>query len=167
MVIITNMERKDLVAQKLAELDVACRGAGLPVTSQRRVVMAVLAGRSDHPTAEEVYEAVQWQLPEVSRTTVYRVLDLLVRLAVASRIHSPSARARFDAEVRQHHHAICRVCEQVVDLRAPDFDDIPVPSGDAAGGFVLTGYVVSFSGICKVCEAGGAARSTHEGNTYH
>jgi Fur family peroxide stress response transcriptional regulator len=143
------------IDHKLAALDLACRRAGLPITAQRRVIMATLAGRHDHPTADEVYEEVRDQLPEVSKATVYRVLDLLVRLGVATRIHSPASRGHFDAEVRQHHHAICSRCERVVDLHAPDFDDIPVPAGELADGFRLSGYTVNFQGVCKACASSG------------
>jgi len=134
----------------MLQLAMACRKAGLPVTSQRLVIMAALASRLDHPTADDIFEVVKETLPGISRTTVYRVLDLLVRLGVAVRIHSPAARSRFDADIRRHHHAVCQVCERVVDLPAPAFDGISIPDGKAAA-FTVSGYSVKFIGACLAC----------------
>ena len=144
------MCRRGYVNEKIAALEQACRNAGLPFTAQRRVIMEVLAGRIDHPTADEIYESASRRLPGVSRTTVYRVLDTLVRLKVAIRISSPSASTRYDADTDRHHHAICQRCEAVTDLRAPGFDDIPLPE-ERTPGFSCTGYTVNFTGICPAC----------------
>jgi Fur family peroxide stress response transcriptional regulator len=100
-----------------------------------------------------VYESVKGLLPGVSRTTVYRVLDLLVRLHVAIRINSPSARVRYDADVNRHHHAICQACEAVVDLHAPEFDGISLPR-EATAEFSFNDYSVNFTGICQTCQKG-------------
>jgi Fe2+ or Zn2+ uptake regulation protein len=48
-------------------LAVACRTSGLPVTVQRRAIFELLAGRTDHPTADQVWEAARQRLPGVSR----------------------------------------------------------------------------------------------------
>lgn len=151
------------ITARLAALEQACRTAGLPMTSQRRIIMETLASSVNHPTADDVYESVKGLLPGVSRTTVYRVLDLLVRLQVAIRINSPSARARYDADVHRHHHAICQVCEAVDDLRAPEFDGISLPEEDFSG-FACNGYSVNFTGICRGCQKGEASAGLSHGS---
>jgi Fur family peroxide stress response transcriptional regulator len=44
--------------EKMAQLETACREHGLPLTVQRRTILEVLAERTDHPTADQVWEAV-------------------------------------------------------------------------------------------------------------
>ena len=88
--------RHRLPPAKLLTLEAACRDQGLPLTVQRRVILEALAGRDDHPTADDILAQVRGQLPEISRTTVYRVLDALVRLGLAVKISSPGAAVRFD-----------------------------------------------------------------------
>ena len=44
---------------KLAALEAACRAQGVPLTVQRRAILEVLADRTDHPTADQVFAAVR------------------------------------------------------------------------------------------------------------
>ena len=81
---------------RLAEFEAECRRRGLAVTIQRRTVFGELAGRKDHPTADQVYDAVRGRLPGLSRTTVYRVLETLVDAGLARKVHHAGGVARFD-----------------------------------------------------------------------
>ena len=49
-----------------------CRDRGVPLTRQRRATYEALCTRSDHPTADQVYEAVRGRFAGISRMTVYR-----------------------------------------------------------------------------------------------
>ncbi|MFZ3208046.1 MAG: Fur family transcriptional regulator [Geobacteraceae bacterium] len=140
----------DFKALKLGHLETACRKRGVTITSQRRIILESLAERQDHPTADLLFEAVREQLPEVSRTTVYRVLEMLVRLGVARLINSPFAKARFDADTERHHHLICMACDTVLDCHDPKLDSIPFPATVAAD-FEIRDYSVNFAGLCADC----------------
>jgi Fur family peroxide stress response transcriptional regulator len=94
---------------------------------QRRTILEVLAERTDHPTADQVYAAVRRRMPDVSRTTVYRVLDTLVRLGLAVKTAHPGASVRFDPRTERHHHLVCTECERVIDLHAPELDALRLP----------------------------------------
>jgi len=62
------------------------RERGLALTVQRRVILAELLARRDHPTADQVFAAVVGRVPGLSRTTVYRVLETLVGLGMARKV---------------------------------------------------------------------------------
>jgi Fur family peroxide stress response transcriptional regulator len=136
--------------RKLAELVEACRRHGVPVTVQRRAVLEVLASREDHPTADQVWEAVRERLPGLSRTTVYRVLDTLVGLRLAVRICHAGSSVRFDAKTERHHHLVCVRCERVMDLEVPDLDALHLPDTRSSG-FEIDDYSVYFRGRCVTC----------------
>jgi Fur family peroxide stress response transcriptional regulator len=140
-------------APLMAEFQRRCRDEGLPVTAQRRFVFRSLAGRTDHPTADQLYDDVRGALPDISRTTVYRVLETLVRIGVARRVNHQAGAARFDANTRRHHHLVCVRCDQML-----DFDDsrlsLPLPEALGDTGFTVTDYSIDFRGVCAACRDG-------------
>jgi len=102
-----------------SELQRRCTSLGVPLTAQRRVVMEVLAERHDHPTVEQIHAAVELRLPGVSRATVYRNLELLMRLGLVRQLAHLGSAARYDPNLEPHHHFHCDRCGSVHDL-APE-----------------------------------------------
>ena len=135
----------------MTALEVACRNSDLPLTIQRRVILQVLADRDDHPTADQILQQVRKRLPEVSRTTVYRVLDTLVDLGLAVKICSPGTGARFDPKTHRHHHLVCVQCETVMDLEAPALNSLPLPDTRTRA-FDIHDYSIHFRGLCAHCK---------------
>jgi len=141
------------VSEKVAGFEAECRKRGLAVTVQRRTVFEALSARRDHPTADQVYDAVKGRIPGLSRTTVYRVLEALVEAGFVRKVHHAGAVARFDPVTHRHHHLVCEACGRLVDL-----DDAAVPTlrlPEARGsGFRIKDYSVSFLGLCGACARG-------------
>jgi len=140
------------VETKLQSLASVCRAHGLALTVQRRVILENLAGRTDHPTADQIYSAIKDRLPGISRTTVYRVLEAFVDLGIIQRISNPGATARFDADTKRHHHLVCLRCQKVSDLMSSALNNLPIPSPDETA-FHLTDYSITFTGTCLDCHA--------------
>jgi Fur family peroxide stress response transcriptional regulator len=139
-------------------LRAACREHGLPLTVQRSIILEELAGREDHPTADQLFAAVRDRLPGVSRTTVYRVLETLVRVGLAVKT-TPGNAVRFDARTERHHHLVCLACDRIVDLHAPALDALRLAAARRAG-FEVRDYSVHFRGLCADCRARGAGERT-------
>jgi Fur family peroxide stress response transcriptional regulator len=140
----------------LAAFEQECHRRGLAVTIQRRTVFEELAARRDHPTAEQVYEALHARLPSLSRTTVYRVLETLVETGFARKVHHPDAVARFDPTTERHHHLVCESCGCLVDLDDAVVPPMPLPEAKGTG-FRIRDYSVSFSGLCRSCDSASRA----------
>ncbi len=135
---------------RLEKLKKICRNKGIPLTNQRRTVLEVLLQRSDHPTADQVFETVRQKSPQISRRTVYRVLDTLVELEVIRRVHHPGATARFDGMIHRHHHLVCLQCNKIVDLENSDLDSLALPKGNPHG-FDVSDFSVQLMGVCPEC----------------
>lgn len=143
------------IAQKMRELETACHKRGLPVTVQRTVVFEALLRSGSHPTVDELYQEVRKRLPNISRATVYRVLDTLTELGLAKRISTRDAAARFDANLCRHHHLVCEACGRV--------EDVPeevIPLKELAEirdlkHFEIHDYSVEIRGLCEQCRQGG------------
>ena len=147
-------QRKKFISDKLLLMEERCRQNKLSLTVQRRAILENLSSRTDHPTADQIYAAIQGRISGISRTTVYRVLETFVQLGLAQKISNPEAKARFDADTRRHHHAICMHCEEVTDIYADELDHIPMPH--VGEEFDILDYSVNFTGLCRKCR--GTAR---------
>ena len=134
------------------QLAAACRAHGLPLTIQRRRIFEALTDRTDHPTPNQVYAAVKDILPGVSRTTVYRVLDTLVRVGVLAKASSPGAASRVDPRTSRHHHLVCSRCDRLFDVDEEAVAHRIRPPDVRRRGFVIHGYSIHFTGLCAACQ---------------
>jgi Fur family peroxide stress response transcriptional regulator len=134
------------------QLEEICRRERLRLTHQRRVVLEALVGREDHPTADQLYEEAQATLPDLSRTTVYRVLEMLVGIGVARNVGHPGPAVRYEATSARHHHLFCHHCGSLNDIVAPELDDLPLPAAKGLR-FKIEDYSVQFIGTCNTCRS--------------
>jgi len=134
----------------LKEAEQICRRHSLPLTIQRRVVLQALVPRVDHPTADEILLEVRNAVPEISRTTVYRVLEALVRVGVARKVCHPGAAARYETLGDRHHHLVCSICGRMTNFEDRRLDRIPMPES-GLGGFQVTDFSIQFRGVCASC----------------
>jgi Fur family transcriptional regulator, peroxide stress response regulator len=130
-------------------------GSGLRCTTQRYAVMAFLMECERHPTAAEIFEAVNRVDPRSSRATTYNNLRDLVQAGLVREVAVEGRAARFDAKDERHHHFICDRCGNVEDL---DWYDVPRPASRSLGKRVLRECEVILRGLCSKCAPHHAAR---------
>src|SRR6059036_2220924 len=123
-------------------------GSGLRCTSQRYAVMAFLMEHNRHPTALEIFEAVNRLDPRSSRATIYNNLRDLVQAGLVREVAVEGRAARFDAKGMRHYHFICDRCGNVEDV---DWYDVPRPAAASLGRRVLRECELIFRGFCARC----------------
>ncbi|SRR5579875_244262 len=123
-------------------------GSGLRCTSQRFAVMAFLMNCKSHPTAAEIFEAVNRVDPRCSRATTYNNLRDLVRAGLVREVAVEGRAARFDARGMRHHHFVCDRCGNVEDV---EWYDVPRPASASLGRRVLRECELIFRGLCANC----------------
>src|SRR6202051_1905766 len=107
---------------------------GLRCTPQRYAVMAFLKEHAGHPTAAEIFEAVNRMDPRSSRATTYNNMRDLVRAGLVREVAVEGRAARFDAKSTRHHHFICDRCGNLEDMA---WYDVPRPASVSLGKGVL------------------------------
>ena len=122
--------------------------SGLRCTPQRYAVMAFLMERNSHPTAAEIYEAVNRLDPRSSRATTYNNLRDLVQAGLVREVAVEGRAARYDAKGARHHHFICDRCGNVEDI---EWYDMPRPASSSLGKRVLRECELIFRGLCAKC----------------
>lgn len=130
--------------------------SGLRCTPQRFAVMAFLMESSGHPTAADIFQAVNRVDPRSSRATTYNNLRDLVKAGLVREVAVEGRAARFDAKDMRHHHFICDRCGNVEDL---EWYDVPKPASGSVGKRVLREYELIFRGLCAKCAPRRATRS--------
>ena len=128
---------------------------GLRCTPQRYALMAFLMECKRHPTAAEIFEAVNRMDPRSSRATTYNNLRDLVEAGLVREVAVEGRAARFDAKGMRHHHFICDRCGNVEDI---EWYDVPKPASRSLGKRILRECELIFRGLCTKCAPRRAAR---------
>jgi Fur family peroxide stress response transcriptional regulator len=123
-------------------------GSGLRCTPQRFAVMALLMEQNNHPTAAEIFKAVNRADPRCSRATTYNNLRVLVRAGLVREVAVEGRAARFDAKGARHHHFICDRCGKVEDM---EWYHVPKPASSSLGKRILRQCELIFRGLCARC----------------
>ncbi|MDR3763866.1 MAG: Fur family transcriptional regulator [Acidobacteriota bacterium] len=144
------MNARDDKAARRAEIEKICREHGLPLTAQRRIVLETLP-KLNHPAVDEIWEQARESMPEVSRTTVYRTLEMFSKLRIIRKVCHPGAVARYEDKTNRHHHLLCLRCGKMTDLDDPSLDKLHLPG--AGTGYQIEDYSIQFRGLCKKCMA--------------
>lgn len=132
---------------------------GLRCTPQRFAVMAFLLEQNSHPTAVEIFEAVNQVDPRSSRATTYNNLRDLVQAGLVREVAAEGRSARFDAKGARHHHFICDLCGIVEDI---EWTDLPTPTSVFLGKRILRESELIFRGLCTVCVSEAIVPSSFE-----
>ncbi len=123
-------------------------GCGLRCTPQRYALMAFLMEHNRHPTAVEIFDAVNRVDPRSSRATIYNNLRDLVQAGLVREVAVEGRAARFDATGTRHHHFICDRCGNVEDIA---WCHVPRPAAGSLGKRILRECELIFRGLCTKC----------------
>jgi len=123
-------------------------GSGLRCTPQRYAVMAFLIEHTNHPTAAEIFKAVNRADPRCSRATTYNNLRDLVQAGLVREVAVEGRAGRFDARGMRHHHFICDHCGKVEDM---EWYEVPRPASGSLGKRILRECELIFRGLCERC----------------
>jgi Fur family peroxide stress response transcriptional regulator len=113
-------------------------------------------GTQQHPTAAEIFEAVNRVDPRSSRATTYNNLRDLVQAGLVREVAVEGRAARFDAKGMRHHHFICDRCGNVEDM---EWYDVPKPASGSLGKRILRECELIFRGLCTKCAPRRASRA--------
>ena len=131
------------------------RKKGYKLTPQRRaIVNSIIKNEGKHLTAEEIYDEVKRDCPEIGLATVYRTILLLEDLGIIYKLDLDDGCARFElaheGETHRHHHLICNVCGAVIEVEDDLLDEIEQKIQNTYN-FNITDHSVKFFGVCDKC----------------
>ncbi len=131
-----------------AEIRQKLESTGLRFTPQRYTVMQFLLAHHNHPTAAEIFAAVNHADPRLSRATTYNNLRDLVSAGLVREVPTEGRAARYDATGEQHHHFICDRCGKMEDI---PWHPVATPAAGALGKRVVRECELIIRGLCTQC----------------
>lgn len=120
-------------------------------TRQREAVLRVVQSTRSHPTADRIYEEVKKEIPNISKGTVYRNLQVLKEVGAILEIRLDGVSSRFEATRESHHHFRCERCGRVIDVDVPIDEELDRSAAERTG-LKISGHRVEFLGLCHDCQ---------------
>ena len=119
-------------------------------TIQQTLVFETVNQLKHHVTADEVYDELRKEHPNISRGTVYRNLNQLSKNGAIQKIEVLGGADCFDYQCHKHYHTRCLKCGQIFDVDMEYIDGLENNIRDTHG-FEFSGYDIMFKGLCPNC----------------
>jgi Fe2+ or Zn2+ uptake regulation protein len=114
---------------------------------QRLKILEYLMKNRDHPSVDNIFQALNGEIPTLSKTTVYNTLSLFSEKRIATSLTIVNNELRYDLLKEPHAHFQCIECKRVFDI--PLQGDLLLT--DAVAGHRVEDIQVTFNGVCKNC----------------
>ena len=133
------------------EILAAFRGRRVRCTPQRYAILEHLMRSAKHPTAEEIYKAINRSDPRASLATVYKSLHAMAEAGLIREVNVEGHAVRFESNTEKHHHFVCERCGRVEDI---DWFDVPIHAhGSRSSGRIIRSYELVMRGLCSHCSS--------------
>ncbi|MEK8216249.1 MULTISPECIES: Fur family transcriptional regulator [unclassified Paenibacillus] len=123
---------------------------GVRITPQRHAILTYLMEALNHPTADDIYRALEPQFPSMSVATVYNNLKMFMEAGMVRELTYGDNSSRFDANVSDHYHVICQVCGKIEDFSYASLHEVE-QAAERATEFKIHGLRMELYGVCKCC----------------
>jgi Fur family ferric uptake transcriptional regulator len=128
------------------------RRLGLKVTQQRLTILRGLHLGHSHVTAQQLYEIVCKENPEIGFATVYRFLRTLAEQGFVTEVRMGGMPARYEWADKQHHdHLTCTRCGAIYEFENDTIERLQEQIATSFG-FELTSHVLELYGHCRGCQ---------------
>jgi Fur family peroxide stress response transcriptional regulator len=120
-------------------------------TKQREAILKILRNTRSHPTADQIYDEVRKDIPNISKGTVYRNLQVLEEDGAITELKINGTQSRYEVKQESHYHFRCENCGCVCDLDEPVVFELDKRVAKKTG-FKVKNDQTEFHGLCKNCQ---------------
>ena len=121
--------------------------SGVRATPQRLAIFQFLNKSYNHPTVDDIYNAIREKYPSLSPATVYSSLQVLKKAGLIQELSIRRDRVCYDPIPTTHHHFLCQECGSITNI------DItcPVAERKTVEGHKVNEVQAYFYGVCSEC----------------
>lgn len=134
--------------------------SGVRITPQRHAVLEYLMNSMSHPTADEIYKALEGKFPNMSVATVYNNLRVLREVGLVRELTYGDTSSRFEPNMSDHYHVICNSCGKIVDFQYPVLNEVE-SLAEQITDFDVSHHRLEIYGVCKECQEETVAEKQH------
>ncbi|MBM7680687.1 Fur family peroxide stress response transcriptional regulator [Pullulanibacillus pueri] len=124
--------------------------SGVRITPQRHAILEYLIVTMSHPTADDIYKALESKFPNMSVATVYNNLRVFKKAGLVNELTYGDSSSRFDFSTSDHYHVICEGCGKIVDFYYPGLDEVE-NLAEHVTGFKVNQHRMEVYGLCPEC----------------
>lgn len=141
------------MANNLEKLKQVLVKEGLRFTCQREEVWKEILSSNEHRDADEIYHSLRKKAVSVSRATVYRTIDVLVKNNMVRKLDVGIGPNKFEHKmgIKHHDHIICMQCGKIEEFVVNQIEKLQKKVAEEYG-FKLGRHNLQLFGICKDCQ---------------
>ena len=129
---------------------------GLKLTSERTALIREIFSTHYHFEADELLFKMKEKSVKISRATVYRTLELLVKSGLVRRVHLGEDHYHYEhvSGDSHHDHLICTICGGVIEFHDPELERRQREICERKK-FTPTFHNLQILGVCDACRRKG------------
>ncbi|WP_096439741.1 peroxide-responsive transcriptional repressor PerR [Alteribacter populi] len=136
---------------RLQEALQSLKSTKVRMTPQRHAILEFLFDAKTHPTADDIYKALEGKFPNMSVATVYNNLRVFKEVGLVRELTYGDSSSRFDSNTTDHYHVICEDCGKIVDFHYPGLDEVETLAEHVTN-FKVKNHRMEIYGTCPDCQ---------------
>ena len=128
------------------------KNEGLRYTLQRQIIWDEICKNDDHRDAEEIYFKIKQGGHKVSRATVYRTIDVLVKNNLVRKLELGDGRNRYENKLdsSHHDHIVCIQCGRIDEFMDENIEKLQDEIAKQYQ-FKIVRHIHQLFGLCRDC----------------
>jgi len=128
------------------------KSKNLAFSKERKIILDEVFSTSGHFEAEDLLFSLRKKKKRVSRATVYRTLDLLVKSGSVSKIDFGEAHSHYEHILEQeyHGHLVCLKCGKIIEFENEKIGKLKNEEAKR-NNFQIMRHSLEFYGYCSRC----------------
>ena len=141
-----------IISELVENFKTALQSENMKFTPQRLLVLEEMVNSKEHRECEEIYFALKSAGENVSRATVYRTIDILVKHNFIRKLDIGDGKSRYETKINHphHDHMICVECGKIIEFVNDEIEKIQDEICNKFK-FKLLRHIHQLFGICKDC----------------
>ena len=128
------------------------RTKNLKLTKQRKIIVDAILNSQEHFNVDILYEQIKKKYKNVSKSTIYRTMPLLIESGLLKQSLRCQAKEHYEHLHGEgfHIHFVCKKCGKIIEKQSAEIESL-ISMLALNSDFVIKDTIVTVKGICSDC----------------